>query len=441
MSGSLFDKIGASFDKYAGLTDCQKSALTAMLNGRNVFLTGDAGTGKSFVLQRFLDCAKKNIIACAPTGIAALKLRGGSTIHRAFHLPYRQVYDYSKTIHPPEEILNAQTIVIDEISMCRVDLFDYIAEMIFKAEKMTGRRKQLIVVGDFFQLPPVLRREDREVLTNKYPNLGDGFCFNGANWGFFNFQTFKLDEVIRQSENVFISMLDRARVGDASCLEYFNDQVIYDEPDPEAIFLVPTNAKADRINKMRLAELAGDEYVFTATKEGTVNKGDEAADLELVLKPGARVIALCNEDNFRNGQIGTVKKIDDRSVKVLWDNKQKSEVHFHEWEITRPIWNGETIEHDTIGTFKQIPLRLAYAITIHKSQGQTYEKAIVDPSCFDVGQLYVALSRCESIDGLALTQRIWPNALKSSLEVVDFYSQASDDDADGITAGQVALFD
>ncbi len=427
-------------DKYDGLTDCQKSALTAMLNGRNVFLTGDAGTGKSYVLQRYLDHAKRNVIACAPTGIAALKLRGGSTIHRAFHLPYRQVYDYSKTVHPPEEILNAQTIVIDEISMCRVDLFDYIAEMIFKAERLTGRRKQLIVVGDFFQLPPVLRNEDREILKNKYPKLGNGFCFNGANWNFFNFQTFKLDEVVRQSEETFVSQLDLARVGDVQCLEYFNDQVIIDEPDPEAIYLVPTNAKANRINQQKLAEIDGDEYVFMATKEGTVNKGDEAADLELVLKPGARVIALCNEENFKNGQLGTVKKINDRSVKVIWDNNQKSDVKYHEWEISRPIWNGETIEHDTIGTFKQIPLRLAYAITIHKSQGQTYPKAIVDPSCFDVGQLYVALSRCESIDGLSLTQRIWPSALKSSPEVVDFYNIEPDEDADGLTPGQVELF-
>ena len=396
------------FDKYDGLTDCQKTALTAMLDGRNVFLTGDAGTGKSFVLQRYLDHAKRNVIACAPTGIAALKLRGGSTIHRAFHLPYRQVYDYSKTVHPPEEILNAQTIVIDEISMCRVDLFDYIAEIIFKAERMTGRN--------------------------------NGFCFNGANWNFFNFKTFKLDEVVRQSEETFVSQLDLARIGDTSCLEYFNDQVIMDEPDPEAIYLVPTNAKANRINQQKLAEIDGDEYVFTATKEGTVNKGDEAADLELVLKPGARVIALCNEDNFKNGQLGTVKKINDRSVKVVWDNSQKSDVKYHEWEISRPIWNGETIEHDTIGTFKQIPLRLAYAITIHKSQGQTYPKAIVDPSCFDVGQLYVALSRCESINGLSLTQRIWPSALKSSPEVVDFYNIEPDEDADGLTPGQVELF-
>ena len=245
---------------------------------------------------------------------------------------------------------------------------------------------------------------------------------------------------MRQSEETFVSQLDLARIGDTSCLEYFNDQVIMDEPDPEAIYLVPTNAKANRINQQKLAEIDGDEYVFTATKEGTVNKGDEAADLELVLKPGARVIALCNEDNFKNGQLGTVKKINDRSVKVVWDNSQKSDVKYHEWEISRPIWNGETIEHDTIGTFKQIPLRLAYAITIHKSQGQTYPKAIVDPSCFDVGQLYVALSRCESINGLSLTQRIWPSALKSSPEVVDFYNIEPDEDADGLTPGQVELF-
>ena len=427
-------------DKYAGLTDCQKSALTAMLDGRNVFLTGDAGTGKSYVLQRYLDHAKRAMVACAPTGIAALKLRGGSTIHRAFHLPYRQVYDCAKTIKPPEEILNAQTIVIDEISMCRVDLFDYIAEMIFKAERASHKKKQLIVVGDFFQLPPVLRAEDREILQNKYPNLGNGFCFSGKNWDNFNFRHFRLDEVVRQDEASFVGRLDQARVGDAACLEFFNDQIMMDEPDPEAIYLVPTNAKAQRINQQKLAEIAGDEYVFRASREGTVNKSDEAADPELVLKPGARVIALCNESDFKNGQLGTVKRINQRSVDVIWDNRQKSEVKYHEWSINRPIWNGETIEHDTIGTFTQIPLRLAYAITIHKSQGQTYPKAIVDPNCFDVGQLYVALSRCENLSGLSLTQRIWPNALKASQEVVDFYQNKPDAEADGLTPGQVSLF-
>ena len=409
-----------------GLTTGQKAALEAMVNGQNVFLTGNAGTGKSYILREFLKKANKrhNVIACAPTGIAALRLQNGSTIHRAFRLPFLQAYDYHKHIHPTEEILNADIIIIDEISMCRVDLFDYIAEIIFEANEATGYERQVIVVGDFFQLPPVLRGEEREVLSNKYPNIQAGFCFGGANWSRFGFETFILDEVVRQNESEYISMLNKARRGDASCLPYFNARAT-DVLPSNAINLVPTNAKASAINSMRLNELTGERAVFKARVSGTVNAGDKSADDELVLKPKARVIALCNDQDYRNGQIGTVKKIFDDHVLVDWDNGRSSDVELHDWNIMRPEWDGKVIKHASVGTFTQIPLRLAYAITIHKSQGQTYECANIDPVCFDIGQLYVALSRCEKIDGMALTRKAHPNALRSSDEVKRFYAELS----------------
>ena len=411
-----------------GLTAGQKSALEAMLNGQNVFLTGNAGTGKSYILQEFLKkCARRhNVIACAPTGIAALRLKNGSTIHRAFRLPFLQAYDHHKHIHPTEEILNAEIIIIDEISMCRVDLFDYIAEIIFEADEATGFKRQVIVVGDFFQLPPVLRGDEREVLRNKYPDIQAGFCFAGDNWKRFDFEPFILTEVVRQNESEYINMLNKARSGDTSCLPYFNARATDDLPS-NAINLVPTNAKAAAINSMRLNELKGERVIFKARTSGTVSAGDKSADDELVLKPEARVIALCNDLEYRNGQIGTVKKIFDDHVLVAWDNGKKSDVELHDWNIVRPEWDGSIIKHANIGTFTQIPLRLAYAITIHKSQGQTYERANIDPYCFDIGQLYVALSRCESIDGMALSRKAFPNALRCSGEVKRFYSELSGD--------------
>ena len=170
-----------------------------------------------------------------------------------------------------------------------------------------------------------------------------------------------------------------------------------------------------------LSRLDGDASIFVAKQDGVVNVGDKTADDELVLKKGARVIALCNSQTYRNGQIGTVKKIHDTHVSVEWDNGHRSDVEPHDWQIMKPKWDGEIIKHEVIGTFSQIPLRLAYAITIHKSQGQTYAKANVDPACFDIGQLYVALSRCESIEGLSLMRKIYPSALRTSPEVCDFY--------------------
>ncbi len=404
------------------LTLGQKTALDAMLAGENVFLTGNAGTGKSFVLQEFLKCVRrKNIITCAPTGIAALRLRKGTTIHRAFHLPFLQAYDFREHNHPTEEILNADIIIIDEISMCRVDLFDYIAEIIFEAEEKSGKPKQVIVVGDFFQLPPVLRSDERSVLRYKYPNIQAGFCFAGVNWSRFNFKPFVLTEVIRQNDTDYIEMLNLARRGNPECLQYFNDCKLDYKAEGGGICLVPTNAKATAINKTMLSRLDGDASIFVAKQDGVVNVGDKTADDELVLKKGARVIALCNSQTYRNGQIGTVKKIHDTHVSVEWDNGHRSDVEPHDWQIMKPKWDGEIIKHEVIGTFSQIPLRLAYAITIHKSQGQTYAKANVDPACFDIGQLYVALSRCESIEGLSLMRKIYPSALRTSPEVCDFY--------------------
>ncbi|MBR1939296.1 AAA family ATPase [Candidatus Saccharibacteria bacterium] len=415
----MFAKLGQK------LTAGQQEALDAMLNGQNVFLTGDAGTGKSYVLQEFLKKVgkRKNVICCAPTGIAALRLKNGSTIHRAFRLPFLQAYDYHKHAHPTDEILNADVIVIDEISMCRVDLFDYIAEIIFEANDKTGYERQVIVVGDFFQLPPVLRADEREVLRYKYPEIQAGFCFAGVNWQRFDFMPFVLTEVIRQAEPEYVAMLNSARVGKRECLGYFNERAITNGQIPhDAICLVPTNAKAAAINKMRLAELGGEAAIFAARTDGTVNAGDKCAEDELILKPDARVIALCNDQDYKNGQIGTVRRIYKDYVNVRWDNGRTSDVEMHDWNIMRPQWDGEVIKHEIVGTFTQLPLRLAYAITIHKSQGQTYARANVDPLCFGVGQLYVALSRCETIEGLSLMRRAYPSALRSSAEVADFYA-------------------
>ena len=405
-----------------GLTEGQEQALDAMLMGENVFLTGDAGTGKSYVLSEFLKKMrrKKHISACAPTGIAALRLQNGCTIHRAFRLPFLQAYDFRKHKHPNEEILNADVIIIDEISMCRVDLFDYISEIIFEAEKQTQHKKQVIVVGDFFQLPPVLRREEREVLSYKYPEIQAGFCFSGKNWERFHFKPFVLTEIVRQEEDEYVEMLEKARRGNGSCLPYFNQRVS-EEFDDGAICLVPTNAKASAINSKKLNALVGEPKIFHAVVKGSITASDKAAEDSLILKPGARVIALCNNLEYKNGQLGTVREIGEDAVKVAWDNGRKSIVEAYDWNIMRPEWDGEVIKHEIVGTFRQLPLRLAYAITIHKSQGQTYSRTVVDPACFDIGQLYVALSRCESIEGLSLMRAAYPRALKSSPEVLDFY--------------------
>lgn len=422
------------------LTEGQQKALDAMREGRNVLLSGDAGTGKSFVVDVFLEeCedAGVNVLAMAPTGVAAQNLRGGSTIHRALGLG-SEFQDARRADGKIPRVLRvADVIVIDEFSMCRVDLFDVVAKMIRRAS--TKERKQVIVVGDPCQLPPVVTRNDAAAMRERY---GDGsvYCFESKQWNEFGFEPHLLTEVMRQRGDEELSaMLALAREGDDSCVDYFNSHVLADPSDaPDgAVWLCPRNADAAKINTERLGAIGARAYRFDADSNGSVTEQDKPTDDTLLLKVGARVMAVANDPElqYANGSLGTVIAINansDNPVTVAFDDGIVATMGWRRWDIRKSVvvetdkrdTNGNPvtkIESQVIGTFEQIPLRLAWAMTIHKAQGKSFSEVCVDTRTFAKGQLYVALSRATSFDGLHVFPRIKEGRLVADETAADFY--------------------
>ena len=422
-----------------GLTQGQQEAMRALVAGKNVFLSGYAGTGKSFVLDRYLAYLEESHtdrIAMAPTGVAALQLRGGTTIHRALKMPVGFTDPNAPIQSVPKTLKAAQVIVIDEVSMVRIDLFERVMKMIYRAEQ-ESMPKQVVLVGDFFQLPPVVTDKDRDMLLAFYPGNHGGWPFMSRYWEGFSFEPHILKEVVRQSDPELVGMLNRARRGDTECVSYFNQHSRSSReycPD-DAIFLCPSNRLAKNINDEHLEALDEKIHTFYATREGEVKDSDmRLVEQELRLAKGARVMSLVNdpEDKYVNGSMGYVARFtDDGSVVVDFDNGRRCAIEPKTWEIERPaIVAGvdefgkpvERIENEKIGKFTQMPLKLAYAVTIHKSQGLTFDKVVVGTNVFAPGQLYVALSRCTSADGLTVTPKIEERRLRANREVVEFYA-------------------
>lgn len=413
-------------------TTDQQQAYDIMMQGKNVFLTGEAGTRKSYVIQAFIkqnEKSKKKMIVCAPTGIAAIQI-GGVTIHRVFQVSPEPQINTSK-VQVPKTVKEADIIIIDEISMCRVDLFDYALSVIRKAESMS-KPKQLIVVGDFFQLPPVTTNHDYDILTKIYPNYHKGFAFESKYWNDCHFKTIVLNEVIRQLDQTFIENLNKIRIGDNTAIEYFNNHASK-EKIHNGIVLSARNALVNKINKEELDKIDTEPITYYSQTIGDVKSSDKTTVDELELKVNARVMIIVNDIEdflYQNGSMGTIVKLSENSVQVKLDQTSKIvTINPYEWdienyEITEDIIDGvsnKRLKKVIVGKFIQLPLKLAYAITIHKSQGQTYDAINLVPYCFDCGQLYVALSRVKSIEGLALSQPIKNNYLMCDEKVKAFY--------------------
>lgn len=416
-------------------TYLQKYAYNVLCAGYNVFLTGGAGTGKSYVIKKFIDTSRAkglNVLVSAPTGIAAFNIDGVTT-HRAFDAPIGPLTFTNNNFDAEDTIVESDIIIIDEISMCRIDLFDFIVNKILQAN---NRRKrfgkaciQLVVVGDFLQLPPVTLGYEKIALDRFYSrDIGNGFAFDSKYWNMFEFKNIILTEVVRQDNLEFIESLNKARVGNKTVIEYIYNNSNKNELS-DAITICGKNDEATEKNKEALDKIQSCEILYEAIVDGEATDADFIAERVLKLKIGAKVMTLVNDKDyaFNNGSFGTVMILGDKTITVKMDNGAVVNLERYEWKVYN--YDLETTEDNKIklikhevGSITQFPLKLAYAITIHKSQGQTYGAVNLSPYCWDCGQLYVALSRVKSIDKLHFNYAPDNRYLVISLNVIKFYN-------------------
>ncbi len=416
------------------LTDEFKETLDVLEHSyQNVFLTGKAGTGKSTLIQYFRSHSKKSVVVIAPTGISAFNI-GGQTIHSFFKFP-PHIIDKKAISDRIDTRLYADidTIVVDEISMVRADVLDGIDLFLRKH----GRNKnlpfggiQVVLVGDLYQLPPVVTNEEIEIFRKLYETP---YFFNSNVYKLAGFKIIELTTIFRQTQDHFIEILNQIRTGeiDNETLSPINNRVSQ-KNSKDHIILTTTNSVADGINKSKLDAINKPLFTYIATIEGDFLHEDRnlPAPVKLELKKGARVMFVKNDRGGRwiNGTLGWISdlSVDKIKVKVSVDGiERKVEVPIEEWENIKYEYDDESqeIKIIIIGKLKQFPLRLAWAVTIHKSQGMTFSKVRVDftKSPFAHGQTYVALSRCQTLEGLLLTKRIWLNDILIDPEITEFH--------------------
>ena len=413
-----------------GLNDEQKKVFASFISGANIFLCGKGGSGKSYLTRYILDYCQtkgKSVLVCAPTGIAALNI-GGSTIHRVFNVPARIIQQGERCYNKKklETISKADVIVIDEISMCRIDVFEYVAKTLLYFKP----KKQLFFVGDFYQLPPVLRNEDSSAFSQIY---GDKlFAFESELWTKLEMQTMELQTSMRQSDKAFVSALDNIRAGHPDFSVFQTDK----PADPTALTICGRNKEADERNQAQMKNLVkqgANIYKFKATIEGSVDPSEFPTERELALCVGARVVLLNNDPDGRwvNGTFATVADVDENILAIRIEGKDglPADLKPYKWtfldyEVVNTKDGGTKLSTVERGSFEQYPVRLAWAITIHKSQGQTYDRVNVDiSSIFAEGQLYVALSRCRTLAGMRIIGSLTPEKVKTSDAVIRFMSE------------------
>ena len=425
-----------------------QSALTLLTDtNRSVFLTGRAGTGKSTFLRYLTATTKKKYVVLAPTGIAAVNA-GGQTLHSFFKLPFKpmlpddpEISDkrrLKQRMHYAKEhiklLRELQLIIIDEISMVRADTIDFI-DRILKTYTGNFREpfggKQLLLVGDVFQLEPVITGDMRDILARYYR---DGmFFFNAMAFADAELIPIELTKVFRQTDEAFIAMLDRMRTGSPSQsdIDFLNTRVSAGSvPDDDMVMTLASRRDiVDSINEARLGAIHRPERTFTGAITGDFPETSLPTDKVLTLKEGAQVVFVKNDPFKRwvNGTIGRIVDFGDVEIMIELADGTKHAVEPEVWGNIKYEYNEEKrrVDEKEIGTFTQYPIKLAWAITIHKSQGLTFDKVVIDlgHGAFTGGQTYVALSRCRSLEGITLRSTINPRDVFVNRRVVDFSRQ------------------
>lgn len=412
------------------LTDEFREALTLLDGGNSLFLTGKAGTGKSTLVRHFLASTRRNVIVAAPTGIAALNVEG-YTIHRLFSFNPRTTVEQVKSpdYYPrsfAKTIKSLDTLVIDEASMIRADLFDCIAAALERFGPKPGTRfggVQIVLVGDLYQLPPVVTGTESEYFSTRYSSP---YFFAADSYDRAHFPLVELTTMFRQvGDTQLVHVLNSVREGalqevERAVLNARTDATFLPPLDEFWLTLATTNRIAGARNRQMLEQLPMPALHHAASVTGDVDGFDKPTEDVLEYQVGAQIMLLSNDADRRwaNGTIGRItghRTVDGEVlVEVELPGGTRAEVGPHTWEINRPVVEAGRLRHDVIGTYTQLPFRLAWAITIHKSQGQTLERMVVDLAggTFAYGQLYVALSRCTSMDGLVLRRDIQPKDLK-----------------------------
>lgn len=415
---------------------------------QSLFLTGKAGTGKSTFLRYVCDNVRKKHVVLAPTGIAAINA-GGSTLHSFFKLPFHpllpddpnlslqkgRIHEFFKYTKPHRKLLEElELVIIDEISMVRADIIDAV-DRILRVYSHNLREpfggKQLLLVGDVFQLEPVVKADERDILNRFYPTP---YFFSARVFSQIELVSVELQKVYRQSDPQFIGMLDHIRNNTAGSadLQLLNTRyTTATEPadaDDLYITLATRRDNVDYINERRLKELPGQPESFLGEVHGDFPESSLPTSQELVLKPGAQVIFIKNDYERRwvNGTIGVVSgfDLDGETLYITTDDGRACDVRRETWRNIRYTYNEEKkqIEEEELGTFTQFPVRLAWAITVHKSQGLTFSRVVIDftGGVFAGGQTYVALSRCTSLEGIRLRKPVSRADVFVRPEIVQF---------------------